>query len=137
MKKIKIKRVYNIVLCVVCVFAIYDFVYERFLHEYVYLKYVHIYFNSGKTFPKYSIGEIVKEPDIYELYGIPFIKKQLHKIFKISSDVLILIFIPMFVCGIILFFINKKYNWIWLFMLLVVHGCILYIIYDILSFIYD
>ena len=103
-------KTYYIIFYAFFAVALYNFVYVSFLQENTYFQYVREYHNAGNTFRQYSIGEDTRnEPDTYELYGISDTGKYLNIMYLKTYPFVIVLFFPLLLYSLILFFIRKKY----------------------------
>jgi hypothetical protein len=123
-------KMYRIIFYAFFIVAIYNFVYVSFLQENTYFQHVREYHNAGNTFRQYSIGEDKNnEPDAYELYGISDTGKYLNIMYLKTYPFVIVLFFPLLICALILFFIKKKcFDRKWCIVQSVGFVCLLYIV---------
>jgi hypothetical protein len=123
-------KVYRIVFYVFTVMTLYNFVYITFFQENTYFRYVREYHNAGNIYPTYSIGEDTSnEPDHYELCGIPNTGKYLRELYYRTYPFVLLLFIPLLIYGIVLFFVKKKYlDRKWWIPQLIGYACLFYMV---------
>ena len=104
-------KVYRSIFYAYVIIALYNFVYVKFFQESTYFYYVREYYNPDNAYRQYSIGENASnEPDFYERCGISATGKYLHKLYDKSYFDVILLFIPLLLYGLVIFFVKKKYK---------------------------
>jgi len=125
-----IMKVYRIVFYAFTIVALYNFVYVTFFQESTYLHYVREYHNAGNVYPQYSIGDDTSnEPDIYELCGISSTGKYLREMYVATYFYVILLFFPLLIYGIAIFFVKKKYlDKRWWISQLIGYACLFYMV---------
>jgi hypothetical protein len=104
-------KIYRIIFYAFVVIVLYNFVYVTFLQENTYHHFVREYHNAGNVYPQYSIGEDTSnEPDIYKLCGISTTGKYLRIMYLKTYFEVILLYFPLLIYGIVIFFVKKKYK---------------------------
>ena len=105
-------KVYRIFFYAYIIVALYNFIYVKFFQETTYRCYTREYCQKhGNVYPTYKIGEYTNnEPDFYERCGVPPIGKYLRELYLKTYLDVILLFIPLLIFGIAIFFAKKKYK---------------------------
>ena len=128
-------KIYYIIFYAFFAVALYNFVYVTSLQERTYFQYVREFHNAGDTFPQYIIGEdSSNEPDAYEFYNIPSTGRYLNLVYLQTYPYVILLFFPLLIYGIVVFFVKKKYlDKKWLMLQLIGYTCLFYIVHILLE----